>query len=209
MSRAALSISPLLVGFALAIAAGAQPLQQEQAGTAFTGELTAVDASAGTISARGANGEQGIFEIDENATTIMSGSQKVGLQGLHVGEWVAIDAEQRGSRKVATYVEVVDDPDSMPAGASSPTLATAAGATIEVGHGRLEPALVQIGAGQSVTFHNVDKMPGGHTVMAPDGSFSSPPLDEDDSWSHSFDVPGVYPVQIKEHPAAKASIVVE
>lgn len=196
----------LFVATSLASGAGAQSVQNEKVGVAFTGEVTAVDASAKTISVSGANGEKGVFQIDDK-TTIMSSSQKVGLSGLHVGEWISIDADQQHGKKVATYVEVVDDPDAT--GKASAALATAAGATIVVGHNRLEPAFVQISAGQSVTFENVDEMPGGHTVMAPDGSFASPPLAKGESWSHSFDVPGEYPVGIKEHPGAKARIVVE
>jgi plastocyanin len=102
---------------------------------------------------------------------------------------------------------VVEDPtgDSD----ASTAEATAAGATIEVRHNKLSPAVTEIRAGQSVTFHNIDKMPKGHTVVDADGSFSSPPLDKDQSWSHSFDVPGTYTVKIKEHPKATATIVVE
>ena len=68
--------------------------------------------------------------------------------------------------------------------------------------------MVKIGAGRSVTFHNTGES-GVRTVVATDGSFASPPLEKGESWSHSFDVPGVYPVQIKEQPAAATSSVVE
>ncbi len=87
--------------------------------------------------------------------------------------------------------------------------ATAAGASIDVGHNSLVPATVQIGVGQSVTFRCVAQMSGGHTIVARDGSFTSPPLAKDQSWSHSFDVPGVYKIGIKEHPAAEATIEVK
>ncbi len=205
----------LLFGLMLAAAANvgvvtgahAQAIQKETVGTAFTGEVTAVDAKAGTISVKGANDEKGTFHVDAKATTIMSGSQKVGLSALHAGEWITISADTRKGKQVATYIEVVEDASG--AGGQAKALATAAAATVQVRHNRLTPAVVQLRAGQSVTFHNLDKMPGGHTVEAPDGSFSSPPLDQGQSWSHSFDVPGIYPVRIKEHPAAEASIVVE
>jgi hypothetical protein len=52
-------------------------------------------------------------------------------------------------------------------------------------------------------------MPGGHTVVADDGSFSSPPLAKDQSWSRTFEKPGSVGVHIKEHPAAKARIEVK
>jgi plastocyanin len=52
-------------------------------------------------------------------------------------------------------------------------------------------------------------MPGGHTVAADDGSFASPPLAKDQSWSHAFEKPGSFGVHIKEHPGAKATIEVK
>jgi len=92
---------------------------------------------------------------------------------------------------------------------AAPLRATAADTQVEVGHNRLAPARVEITAGDSVTFHNVDQMPGGHTVAADDGSFSSPPLAKDQSWSHTFPKPGSFGVHIKEHPGAKATIEVK
>lgn len=205
--RALFAIPALLLGLAIALGAQAQPVQKEMVQIAFTGEVTAVDVKAGTVSVRGANGEAGVFEVDPKLTTIMSGSQDRELASLHKGEWIAIDANTRDGRKVATLIQVVEDPSEGSAPDSS--VATAAGATVEVRHNKLSPALVQIAAGQTVTFHNLDKMPGGHTVMATDGSFSSPALEQGQDWTHSFDVPGVYPIHIKEHPGAEASIVVE
>ena len=84
----------------------------------------------------------------------------------------------------------------------------AADAAVEVGHNRLEPAEVTIDASESVHFTNVDAMPGGHTIVADDESFSSPPLDKDGSWSHTFEEAGTYPYHIKEHPDAKGMITV-
>lgn len=90
-----------------------------------------------------------------------------------------------------------------------PLRAAAADAQVEVGHNRLTPTRVEISAGDSVTFHNVDEMPGGHTVAADDGSFSSPPLAKDQSWSHSFEKSGSVGVHIEEHPGAKTTIEVK
>jgi plastocyanin len=205
--RSSASIWAMLVGTLVAASAAAQPVQKEVANIAFTGEITAMDAKAKTVNVTGANGEKGVFLIDAKETTIMSGSQKVAFSGLHVGDWIEIDGDKRKGQKVATYIEVVEgSSEDAPAG---PAMATRAGATITVGHNSLTPAVVTIGSGQSVTFHNVDKMPGGHTVVSNDGAFSSPPLDKDQSWSHAFDVPGTYTVGIKEHPGTEALIVVE
>jgi plastocyanin len=90
-----------------------------------------------------------------------------------------------------------------------PLAARAGDVTIQVGHNRLEPAEVKISVGDSVTFHNLEEMPGGHTVVADDGSFSSPPLAKDQQWSHAFEAPGSYGIHIEQHPGAKATIHVE
>jgi plastocyanin len=80
---------------------------------------------------------------------------------------------------------------------------------VHVGHNKLDPAVVKVKAGDTVVFHNLDQMPGGHTVVADDGDLSSPPLEKDGKWSHTFVMPGTYGFHIKEHPGAKAQVIVE
>lgn len=87
--------------------------------------------------------------------------------------------------------------------------AAAGEVTVTVGHNRIEPAEIRIQAGDTVVFHNVDEMPGGHTVVAKDGSFESPPLAKDQKWSHAFEKAGRIPIQIQQHPDAVGEIVVE
>lgn len=82
-------------------------------------------------------------------------------------------------------------------------------AQVQVGHNKLDPSDLTVAPGTTVVFHNVDKMPGGHTIVADDGSFESPGLAKDQSWSHTFNEPGAYLYSIKEHPSAKGKIVVE
>lgn len=81
--------------------------------------------------------------------------------------------------------------------------------TIQVGHNSLKPSKVAIKAGDTVTFENEAEMPGGHTIVAADGSFSSPPLEKGGSWSHQFKKSGTHVFHIKEHPEAKGEIVVK
>jgi plastocyanin len=81
--------------------------------------------------------------------------------------------------------------------------------TVTVGHNRIDPAKVTVKAGDTVVFHNVDEMPGGHTIAADDGSFSSPPLAKDQTWSHTFAKPGTTKIHIKQHPKATGEIVVQ
>lgn len=88
------------------------------------------------------------------------------------------------------------------------SLAYAHGATIDIGHNRVEPAEVTIAVGGVVHFQNHDEMPGGHTIVADDGSFSSPGMAKDEGWHHTFEKPGTYSFHIKEHPGAKGKVIV-
>lgn len=90
-----------------------------------------------------------------------------------------------------------------------PAWTMAAEVAVKVGHGRLEPAEVSIAAGDTVNFHNQDRMPGGHKLVADDGSFESPALGKDESWAHVFAKPGTYSYHIREHPEAKGRVVVK
>ncbi len=83
------------------------------------------------------------------------------------------------------------------------------GARVEVGHNHVAPAEVTIQAGDAVTFRNRDAMPGGHTIVATDGSFESPPLAQGESWTHRFAEPGTWRFRIKQHPEATGTVVVE
>ena len=87
--------------------------------------------------------------------------------------------------------------------------AAAAEVVVQVGHNKIDPAETKIHVGDTVVFHNLDEMPGGHTVAAKDGSFESPPLAKDERWPHTFDKAGTVPIGIVQHPKATGSIVVE
>jgi len=86
--------------------------------------------------------------------------------------------------------------------------AAPSGAEVSLDHSHVQPARIEIKAGESVTFRNVVEMPGGHTVVADDGSFESPPLNKDQSWTHQFEKPGSYKFHLKQHPDTKGEIVV-
>jgi plastocyanin len=80
---------------------------------------------------------------------------------------------------------------------------------LKVGHGTLDPARVEIEKGDSVVFENTEEMAAGHTVVAEDGSFSSPALKKGEKWSRTFDKAGTFKIQVKEHPTGRGEIVVE
>lgn len=82
-------------------------------------------------------------------------------------------------------------------------------AEVSLDHSHVQPARIEIKAGESVTFKNVVDMPGGHTVVADDGSFESPPLNKDQSWTHAFAKAGSYKFHLKQHPDTKGEIVVQ
>jgi plastocyanin len=86
--------------------------------------------------------------------------------------------------------------------------AHAHGPTVTIGHNRVEPAQVTVPVGGIVHFQNVDEMPGGHTVVADDGSFESPPLAKGGSWHQIFTAPGEHRFHIGEHPGAKGVVIV-
>jgi plastocyanin len=86
--------------------------------------------------------------------------------------------------------------------------ALAHGVTVQVGHNRISPTEITVSVGQVVHFENLDEMPGGHTLVADDGSFKSPGLAKDEGWHHTFTKPGTYTYHIQEHPKAVGKVIV-
>ena len=90
--------------------------------------------------------------------------------------------------------------------AAAPALADV---TVAVGHSSFDPAQVKISKGESVTFRNVQEMPGGHTVVADDGSWKSPPLALNEKFTKRFEQSGTVKIHIEQHPHGTGEIVVE
>lgn len=90
-----------------------------------------------------------------------------------------------------------------------PGLALAHGPTIEISHGEMKPPLLNLFVGTTVHFANTVEMPGGHVVVDEAGRIESPPLvHPGDGWHHTFDEEGVYELFVRQHPAARARVVV-
>lgn len=106
-----LGIAALAVLLVAAAPGFAQVIKDETVNTARTGEITAVDMKARTVSLKEADGTASVISVDDK-TTIMSSDKMIKLDGLHVGEWVAVDADTKDGKNVATYIEVVDDPEA-------------------------------------------------------------------------------------------------
>ena len=90
-----------------------------------------------------------------------------------------------------------------------PLVASGEDQTVEISHHQLSPAEISIQVGESVTFVNRVEMPGGHSIVADDGSFTSPQLDKNQSWSQLFERAGTFTYHVNEHPDVKGVINVK
>jgi hypothetical protein len=95
----------------VALSANAQTVKKETADFLMTGKIVVVDAAAKLITLEGANGEKGVYKVND-ATTIMSGNAKIPLSGLQTGSRIAINGDNKSGENIATYIEVVEGPDT-------------------------------------------------------------------------------------------------
>ena len=90
-----------------------------------------------------------------------------------------------------------------------PGPALAHGPTIEISHDELKPSLLNLFVGTTVHFSNTVEMPGGHVIVDESGTIESPALEKPgDGWHYTFEKEGTFEIHIKQHPTAKARIVV-
>jgi plastocyanin len=83
------------------------------------------------------------------------------------------------------------------------------GPTIELSHGAMKPQLLNLFVGTTVHFSNTVEMPGGHVVADEAGTIESPPLEHPgDGWHYTFESTGRFELFIRQHPEARATIVV-
>jgi plastocyanin len=101
---------------------------------------------------------------------------------------------------------------SMP-GASTGTTASAtgspapvAGNAVSINNFAFVPATLTVAAGSTVTWTNLDEEP--HTVAANDGSFHSPGMGSQATYSHTFPAPGKFDYVCSIHPFMRATVVV-
>jgi hypothetical protein len=107
--RISMLAGTLIAGLALASAVAAQVRTHEPVDFTVTGEITAIDAAAKSLTVKGANDDGGVYVVNDK-TTIMSGSKKVALGDLKKGWRVVLNGDDDGARKLVTYMEVVDAP---------------------------------------------------------------------------------------------------
>jgi plastocyanin len=103
-------------------------------------------------------------------------------------------------------------------GVGNPAEVSAHGPTIKISHEELKPSLLNLFVGSTVHFSNTVAMPGGHVIVirgddGEDGDASeaieSPALEKPgDGWHYTFEQEGRFEIHIKQHPTAKARVVV-
>ncbi len=96
------------------------------------------------------------------------------------------------------------------AAAQAPTgPAPAAQVRVRIHNYAFHPATLRIAPGTTVTWVNQDDDV--HTVMNADHGhpFSSKPLNTGQSFSHTFDAPGIYPYLCSVHPFMTGAIIVK
>jgi hypothetical protein len=104
MLRAACVAVALL---ALAPLAVAQTRTDEAVSFVLTAQIDSIDAKAKTLTLKGANGEGGVYVVDDK-TTIMNGNKKIAFADLKKGWRLAVNGDKSSGKNVATYMEVVE-----------------------------------------------------------------------------------------------------
>jgi plastocyanin len=97
----------------------------------------------------------------------------------------------------------------MPAGTDASTTgssAPVAGNAVSIDNFAFVPATLTVAAGATVTWTNRDEEP--HTVAANDGSFHSPGMDSQATYSHTFPTAGKFHYVCSIHPFMHATVVV-
>jgi len=108
-------IRSFAVALAVLIALGAAPFARAQTikdqteTAAVTGDITALDVAAGTLTVKGPNKDGGTYKVDQY-TGIMNGAQKVALKDLKTGWRVVVNYDTTDKGKVAKLIEVVQTP---------------------------------------------------------------------------------------------------
>ena len=90
--------------------------------------------------------------------------------------------------------------------ASAPASAPVAGNAVSIDNFAFVPATLTVAAGSTVTWTNQDEEP--HTVVANDGSFRSPGMGSQATFSHTFATAGKFDYVCSIHPFMHATVIV-
>jgi amicyanin len=88
---------------------------------------------------------------------------------------------------------------------SAPTQPVA-GTAVDITNFAFAPANLSVKVGETVTWTNKDEEP--HTVVANDGSFHSPGLDANGTYTFTFTTPGSFDYICSIHPFMRGTVVV-
>ncbi|QCH26190.1 cupredoxin family copper-binding protein [Mycobacteroides salmoniphilum] len=95
---------------------------------------------------------------------------------------------------------------SMPTTGAAPSSPAPAGPAVNIENFAFNPPTLTVPAGTTVTWTNKDEEP--HNVVAEDGTFRSPGMDAQGTFSYQFATPGTYQYVCGIHPFMKATVVV-
>ena len=93
-----------------------------------------------------------------------------------------------------------------PTASASTSSAPVSGTAVSIDNFAFTPATLTVHRGDTVTWTNHDEEP--HTVAAGDGSFRSPGMDSNATFSFTFTNPGSYDYICSIHPSMHGTVVV-
>ena len=108
-----------------------------------------------------------------------------------------------GSEELTPSYTGAHPPDS---DRGAPATYAAAPAKVSIDNFTFAPAELTVAVGQSVTWANRDDVP--HTIVATNRDFTSPALDTDQTFAHTFTTPGTYTYFCGIHPHMTGRITV-
>ena len=111
-ARAIATACAALVGLLLAAPGGAQVRPKETVNFAVTGQITAIDAKEMTLTVKGPNDDGGKYYVNDKTTFMDAHSKTIAFKDVKTGWRVVLNGDNdiEKGKKVATYVEVVDQP---------------------------------------------------------------------------------------------------
>lgn len=111
---------------------------------------------------------------------------------------------------LAITASACSSPPSAAPAASTPQASTPSapvpGTAVSIDNFAFAPATLTVHRGDTVTWTNHDEEP--HTVAAGDGSFRSPGMDANATYSFTFTTPGSYDYICSIHPVMHGTVVV-
>lgn len=100
-----------------------------------------------------------------------------------------------------------ETPAVTPPSAVTPVKSTPAKADVNISNFSFNPATITINSGMTVVWTNNDSAP--HAIASDNGSFSSNPLSNGQTFTNTFTTPGTYTYHCSIHPSMQGTIIVK